>query len=324
MGKEIFPVVKPGDTLTAQHVNRLSDVARRVISYGASGGLMASGAGFTAPPPSVMRYVIVTRKLTPEPVPEDSSASSSSSSSSSGSDTHGWDCETAEYQCQPRYFDFDDGEWKTDEEENEYCLDDSEFGNTLSVGDVVEARWDVQRGMFVRTSGSGGTDFTLRWGRAKEDKLAYQETKVNVFTGQPSKSGVTVTEVDTDEEISCLPTQRVFEHVPGFIVPLQSLGGLESGEAYHAFIPFSNCYVGTALVDWEAGANTQFVIGGEYLISGTEITVHSPWVDGLARGGSYGIIIPVNSLQHGFQFIPLSCVPILDPENLESSSASSS
>jgi len=167
---EPFPDKKPGDQLSAEHVNNLNRAGRWVRDRAGSSFLSMAGGHPLAPSPHNQRIVIVvgiqieeesdhsSSSSSSDSASSASSASSGSFSSSEGSD--GWDCEGASYQVRMRYYDTDDNEWKTNADDESFCMDASEFGDPFSVGDVLVAWWDPQRGAFVPGNVSGINDST--------------------------------------------------------------------------------------------------------------------------------------------------------------------
>lgn len=127
--RELFPFKKPGDSLEAEHVNNLSEVARR--SSGQFSGTNLAGIngpfqGQVAFPAFQQHQVIVT---------EITSATL--------------------YKVRYRYYDHQASEWKTKEDSNEFVLDSSEAGSAFAVDQKVTAYWHGQRRAFIPLAGQG-------------------------------------------------------------------------------------------------------------------------------------------------------------------------
>lgn len=161
-----IPGKKPGERLSAEHVNTLSRIAGDYDGSTLSPGAYATGlggrrAGF---PPFMQRRVIVVseewdvgeaggapglyeirfRYFSGTDLITDTADESSSSSSSSSSGTE----EHAEG-------------WQTDDEGDPYFLDARDSGDVFAAGDKLTAYWDAQRGMWIPASAPGGSGVLL-------------------------------------------------------------------------------------------------------------------------------------------------------------------
>lgn len=117
-----FPKKKPGDGLSAEHVNALSEVAHSQAYPNMGSFSHGTGKGTANLPPFVQRVVVVT-------------------------DIE-FDGDEDLYSIQMRYWNEDDGVWDTDTElDGEYPLDPLNL--SVEVGDVLSAYWDPQRDAFI-------------------------------------------------------------------------------------------------------------------------------------------------------------------------------
>lgn len=152
--RELFYRTNRGDTLTAKHVQDLSNVARRTAA-GAPGSYMAgvqySVAMTAAYPPFVQVIVKVDE-------PED-------------------DATEGVYPVKIRYYDKDNDSWSTDENAGPYDLDAREVGGTFSKDDIVVAWWHQQRQAFIPMSMGN----VLRVGKASETISPGASGKVKVW-----------------------------------------------------------------------------------------------------------------------------------------------
>ena len=126
----LFKDVKPGDRLTADHVNALNKAAR-VVEAISPGSFQNTAMGTNVPlePFSMHRVIIVE---------EDYDVGLANNLN---------DC----YEIRLLYYDFDDRRWYADDQSGPYFLDGSDFG-AQEVGNKLVAYWDQQREMFVPTS----------------------------------------------------------------------------------------------------------------------------------------------------------------------------
>lgn len=152
--REEFPVTKRGDRLTHQHVNKLSDVCRRV-GKGIRGPYINSHSGGSADSLSIaapfrMEQVIVD------------------SDNSDGT-----------YTIKFRYYDHGatSPTWKTSDEDPPYILDATESGLAFLVGDKLIAYWNAQRDAFMPFGTSAG--IVLKIG--KTETIVAPDTKDNVI-----------------------------------------------------------------------------------------------------------------------------------------------
>lgn len=181
---ENFPKKYPGDTLSAEHINMLSFLAKKlgfmVVRSNAAYGLELNQNPF---PPFKQQTFEITGE-----VEEDSSGSSSSSSTSSGSGI-GLDNDPSIYSISPRYYDHDLAEWRTDEDIT-YELDSSPIDAEYDVGAYVTAYWDPQRSMWVPTGASSGA--------VKEGVLDTDLAPADSALEEPSKAELSVYEKDNE------------------------------------------------------------------------------------------------------------------------------
>ncbi len=132
--RETFPKKNRGDSLTHQHVNDLSSVARRFSDFRVSGGLSLNhGESFvslsTLPPFTQYILEVSNTKINDE-----------------DTDDSGF------YLGKVRYYSASDSEWNTNDD-REWEVDVSGVSYELRVGDIIVAWWDEQRGMFTPTVG---------------------------------------------------------------------------------------------------------------------------------------------------------------------------
>ena len=123
--REVFPTKRPGDSLSAEHINKLSSVCRR-LAVG-SPGSYSSGTGHSVPgraglPPFVENTVEVVEET-----------------------------EDFLYLVRPRYYDHQSEEWSTDDKAGPFEMDAREFEGVYNVGAKVVAYWDQQRIAFIPT-----------------------------------------------------------------------------------------------------------------------------------------------------------------------------
>lgn len=142
--REQFPHKKPGDSLSADQVNKQSRVAR-ATGTPQPGGFMHGRPGATLQDPP---FFMTTAEIT-----EDKDAPI--------------------YEIRERYYDDDvenpdDAQWRTDDESETtapWDLDATEPSElSFSKGDVLTAWWHPQRGMFLPlTAGVSGAQGTIRF-----------------------------------------------------------------------------------------------------------------------------------------------------------------
>ena len=123
--KEIFPHKNKGDFLTADHVNRLSEVARRFAEGRPASGLY--GQDGTAIGPGEFHQKVVEVD--------------------SGNDD-------GTYEIWLRYYDVDTEDWERDDRQT-YTIDPTSVGVDLQIGQVLSAWWHNQRGMYIPLVGGG-------------------------------------------------------------------------------------------------------------------------------------------------------------------------
>lgn len=140
--RELFDRTERGDNLTAEHVQKLSNVARSTAA-GAPGSYMAgqqySVMMSAAYPPFVQVIVKVEE-------PEE-------------------DATEGVYPVRIRYYDQGSDSWSTDFNAGPYVLDAREVGGTYTKDDIVVAWWHQQRQAFIPMSSGGNI---LRVGKASE------------------------------------------------------------------------------------------------------------------------------------------------------------
>lgn len=123
--RERFPNKRPGDALTAAHVNDLSSVARRFARFKGGGGLYArhsdSFFSISSAPPFNQGTLFVY--ALPTDVPN-------------------------LYGVRTRFYNHTSNEWETDAN-SDYELDSSDFGAKLLIGDLITGYWNDQRGAFI-------------------------------------------------------------------------------------------------------------------------------------------------------------------------------
>ena len=128
--RDSFPTKKPGDDISADHINKLSDSARVVSGMGPGSFVGKIGGASVGEAPFIQRILQVVGSK---------------------------DSTTNLYTCSPQYYNPTITAWVTDTDT--YDLDISAFKNeTLSIGDVLVGYWDPQRGTFIgiESLGSGG------------------------------------------------------------------------------------------------------------------------------------------------------------------------
>jgi len=123
--REKFPYKRPGQVLSARHVNRLSKVAERFAEFRGGSHLDVShnedGVSINAPPPWKQRLLKITQ------MPQGSEGF---------------------YRAQEGYYDYQEQTWKV-RTDTTWKVDSVIMGNQLQVGDVVVAYWDRQRGAWI-------------------------------------------------------------------------------------------------------------------------------------------------------------------------------
>lgn len=150
---EIFPQKQPGDSLSADHVNRLSRVASQQEALVLGGN--AHGLDNRTQPFPPFRQG--TFYVTDDPDDESSGSGSSQSISSSGSVINPPGVRSDLYEIRPRYYDHTVKQWFIDETKGPWDLDAGGLGLSLSVGDVVTAWYDQQRGAWIPVQGSSSS-----------------------------------------------------------------------------------------------------------------------------------------------------------------------
>lgn len=127
--REVFPEKQPGERLSAGHINKLSDVCRRV-STGMSGSYTSGRDNAITPnPPFVQSQVIINTIV---------------------------DINAGLYTVFLRYYSTleDANTWLTNED-TEYNLDASELGTEFVEGDKLVAFWNPQRGQYTPAGATG-------------------------------------------------------------------------------------------------------------------------------------------------------------------------
>lgn len=119
--REKFPHYKAGDRASASHLNKLSDVARRV-GAGGFGNFQYSAQltinGTAGSPPSITEQAEVSEILNSQT-----------------------------YKIKIRYYSEETAQWKTSE--TEWTLDASDSGAEFQVGAVLQVYYHRQRGLFL-------------------------------------------------------------------------------------------------------------------------------------------------------------------------------
>lgn len=129
MPKETFPHKKEGDILGAGHINKLNRVAKDFTSlFGGSFGMTKEGQQSNLPP-----FMQIPVEVINEFCDE---------GTGDGEDTD-------LVEIRPLYYDFDDKEWKINDNSGPYCLDPTLFDLDLSEEDQLIAWWNPQRAMFI-------------------------------------------------------------------------------------------------------------------------------------------------------------------------------
>lgn len=176
-----FPDKKPGDSLSAKHINALSRAAG-ISSSNVPGSFNSSFKGKSFHhAPFQQRVMKITRVYYETSDVDDESDESSWSSSSVSSSSRSFSNSESSlssfstnkrryYEAQPLYYDADSNSWVLNDEESAYDLDASAFIGNFAVGDTVVAWWEPQRGAFIAQpllsssssseGGSGGSTVT--------------------------------------------------------------------------------------------------------------------------------------------------------------------
>jgi len=138
---ENFPSKKPGDALSARHINDLGRVFGRLSRIsGTNQDIRQSGSTISVASsiPWEQHIVIISNLKINAGDTDDSGL----------------------YLVQIRYYSFDDAEWKTDDSK-EWILDTTSFTVIYKVGDKVVAYWDELRGAYVPMGAGKGRHFEL-------------------------------------------------------------------------------------------------------------------------------------------------------------------
>lgn len=170
---ELFPDVKVGDRLTADHVNRINEVCRALTRGHPGSFSFGQGNSRSSYPPFEQRRAIVVAEdyelgvakgisgiyeirfrfyNSTESVDEESSAVDSSSSSSSSSQSS---LSSGSQADEPP------PGWATDYDDVTHFLDMREMDETLAEGDKLTVYYDQQRGMYLPASAPGGRALSL-------------------------------------------------------------------------------------------------------------------------------------------------------------------
>lgn len=152
---ERFGKKYPGDSLSAEHINLLTELAEKLAMRTVPANLAhdIGGHGSPFPPFQQRTFIIVSSEDDDTDDADDESSYSSSSSSSVESSTGALG---SIYSIRPRYFDHSSGLWATDEESNVFELDTRDLGVEFSVGDTLVAYWDPQRVAWIPVMSAGG------------------------------------------------------------------------------------------------------------------------------------------------------------------------
>lgn len=153
---EKLPMKKPGDVMSAAHVNILSRLAEDLSGLNPASNTYAFGRTQSPHPPFRQRLCQVVSHG--DGTAEDSSQSSSSSSSASSSSASGGQAggPTQNLQVRPMYYDHSIGDWYVDLGEGPYDFDGAGLDQTYAVDDKVVCFWDPQRSAWIPTGGAGG------------------------------------------------------------------------------------------------------------------------------------------------------------------------
>ena len=132
---EPFPRKKPGDDLEAEHVNRLSEIARKVSDGTETGYVVSEGGRSAGLMPFIQRPMVVTAEEC------DLDGDGTVPAAEQGRD-----------EVRPRYYDQGDDTWKTDMDAGPYCLDTDAASILVEVDDIIVAFYDPQSGRFIPVS----------------------------------------------------------------------------------------------------------------------------------------------------------------------------
>lgn len=168
--RETFPHKSKGDTLSADHINRLSDVARRLASGQTGSYLYGNDQQLAGPIPFIQRLMIVTEVPFPD-------------------EYDGCDGNDDAYKCKPIYYDHDTKEWKTNDDAEDSCLDADVLGAIFQTGQKLTAWYDPQRGAYIPLS------FPIIKGKTLEVNGKTVGGRVKIYQGEQGN------EQETNKEI---------------------------------------------------------------------------------------------------------------------------
>ncbi len=119
-----FPKKKPGDSLSADHVNALSEACGLAVNEMTGTyqvGLNTGTARSTASPPFAVKHIVIVVSRVSQYL----------------------------YNVRPRYYDHLDNTWKTNDRSGPYLMDSKDFEVDYKKDDKVVAYWDEQRAAFI-------------------------------------------------------------------------------------------------------------------------------------------------------------------------------
>jgi len=139
--RELFPFKKVGDPLEASHVNRLSEVARRISSGFASAGMNGTD-GFWNPEPSLTQNTVVVT---------DGSGTlmGTEALDADGNDTNQLKVRQQYWHEKDPEDDEDQDEWRERDDDTKFNIDVKAVKVGLEKGDVLNAFWNHQRNQYI-------------------------------------------------------------------------------------------------------------------------------------------------------------------------------
>jgi hypothetical protein len=127
--RDKFPHKKPGDSLEADHVNRLSDVARRVGNFQPGSNLFGQHNDSTLSGSVESPWEQHTLEITSNTIDDDDASDSGM------------------FLGRVRWYDSTEEIWKTDNDD--YEIDASDLDMTIAVGMRLTCWWNDQRSMYI-------------------------------------------------------------------------------------------------------------------------------------------------------------------------------